>query len=289
MKLTYFLIAVLALVVAAGGVYLFRPEPNFKNDSIVVPPQKTPVDNTVEWPPKPSGMKDVEPLKQVVRVTLKTSQGDIKLALDGTRAPKTVGNFVDLAEKDFYDGTTFHRVIPQFMIQGGDPFSKDQSKKEDHGKGGPGYVFEDEINAESYGLHETKIKDAMDPRQLARLTEKAKQMTVKEFYEAQGYHYTTKYKSFPMQRGIVAMANSGPNTNGSQFFIITAPKGTPNLAGKHTPFGVVEEGMAVVDKISQVETDEKDNPVEPVIVKDVIVDLGPAGIMQEALEFENEE
>lgn len=205
--------------------------------------------------------------------------GDIKLALDGGRAPRTVGNFVELAESNFYDGTTWHRVIPEFMIQGGDPFSKDQSKRERHGAGGPGYIFEDEINAQSYGLDKLLLADAIDPTQAAQLTEEAKKMTVQQFYEAQGYQYSTAYESLPLQRGIVAMANTGPNGNGSQFFIITA-QSVPHLQGKHTPFGIVEEGMEVVDKISMVERDAKDNPTDPVVIQDVVVDRGAAGALE---------
>lgn len=278
MKITYVLIGLFALVVAAGGVYLFRPEPTIETD-FYPSPEISPVDNTIDWPPKQPGQKEIEPINQVVRVILKTSLGDIKIVLDGNKAPKTVGNFVSLAEQDFYDGTAWHRVIPDFMIQGGDPLSKDMEKRETHGTGGPGYMFEDEINAASYGLNEKKLVDAIDPGQLAMLAEEAKAMTVQQFYEAQGYIYSDKFKSLPMKRGIIAMANSGPNTNGSQFFIITAPD-LAHLSGKHTPFGLVEEGMDVVDKISAVETDERDNPIEPVLIKDIEIDRGPADALE---------
>lgn|GEM_PF-271974 len=273
------LIGLFALVVAGGGVYLFRPEPTIETD-FYPSPEASPVDNTIDWPPKQNNnMKEIKSINKIVRVTLKTSLGDIKIALDGTRAPKTVGNFISLAEEDFYDGTTWHRVIPDFMIQGGDPLSKDQDQRERHGTGGAGYQFEDEINAQSYKLHEAKLVDVVDPRQLASLTDAAKAMTVQEFYEAQGYKYSTKFESLPMKRGILAMANSGPNTNGSQFFIITAPE-VSHLAGKHTPFGLVEEGMDVVNKISATPTDERDNPIEPVIINDVEIDMGPADALK---------
>jgi len=203
----------------------------------------------------------------VVRVVLKTNKGDIQLALDGTRAPLTVGNFVKLAESDFYDGTKFHRVIPDFMIQGGDP--------KGDGTGGPGYVFADEINAESYGLHEIQLSAAMDPQQLQQIKPEYRDISVKEFYEAQGYQYTTKLASLPLRRGVVAMANAGPNTNGSQFFIITANE-VPHLSGKHTPFGIVEEGMEVVDAIAAAETDDQDAPLELISIEDVEVKRDPA-------------
>ncbi len=277
MRLTYVLIGLLALVVAAGGVYLFRPEPSTVSSHITTP-QPTSVDNTIPWPPVASPQA-VMPLKQIVRVTLKTSLGDIKIALDGTRAPLTVGNFVALAEKNFYDGTTFHRVIPDFMIQGGDPLSKDQSIRERHGTGGPGYQFADEINADSYSLQAKKLIDSIAPEQIPQLKPEFREWTVKQYYEDEGYRYTTQLESLPMRRGIIAMANSGPNTNGSQFFIITA-ESVPQLEGKHTPFGVVEEGMDVVDKISQVKTDAKDNPLEPVVINDIVIDRGSADAMQ---------
>ncbi|HZD87159.1 MAG TPA: peptidylprolyl isomerase [Gaiellaceae bacterium] len=140
---------------------------------------------------------------------LHTNHGAIELELYDEDAPKTVDNFRTLAEKGFYDGVTFHRVIPDFMIQGGDPTGT--------GAGGPGYQFEDEFN-------EHKVA-----------------------------------------RGALAMANAGPNTNGSQFFIVTA-QDCPWLDGKHTVFGQVTTGMDVVDAISQVETDRGDKPREPVTI-----------------------
>jgi peptidyl-prolyl cis-trans isomerase B (cyclophilin B) len=144
--------------------------------------------------------------------TLHTNHGPIELELHDDDAPKTVENFRKLAGDGFYDGVIFHRVIPDFMIQGGDPTGT--------GTGGPGYAFEDEFN------------------------------------------------DHKVERGALAMANAGPNTNGSQFFVVTA-EATPWLDGKHTVFGRVTSGMEVVDAISQVETDANDKPREPVVIERV--------------------
>jgi cyclophilin family peptidyl-prolyl cis-trans isomerase len=138
--------------------------------------------------------------------TMHTSAGAIRIELYPDDAPKTVENFEKLARDGFYDGVVFHRVIPDFMIQGGDPTGT--------GRGGPGYTFEDEPN---------------DHR---------------------------------VERGALAMANAGPNTNGSQFFIVTA-ESCPWLDGKHTVFGRVVEGMDVVDGMSQLPRDAQDRPHEP--------------------------
>jgi cyclophilin family peptidyl-prolyl cis-trans isomerase len=146
----------------------------------------------------------------VSAATLHTNHGAIELELFGGEAPKTVENFRKLAGDGFYDGVIFHRIIPDFMIQGGDP--------EGTGSGGPGYTFEDEFNAH------------------------------------------------PVVRGALAMANAGPNTNGSQFFIVTADA-CPWLDGKHTVFGQVTNGMDVVDAISAVETDAGDRPHESVVIE----------------------
>jgi cyclophilin family peptidyl-prolyl cis-trans isomerase len=144
--------------------------------------------------------------------TLHTNHGPIELELFDEDAPKTVKNFRDLTEKGFYEGVTFHRVIPDFMIQGGDP--------DGDGTGGPGYTFEDEIN------------------------------------------------DHKIERGALAMANAGPNTNGSQFFVVTA-EACPWLDGKHTVFGRVGDGMDVVDTISQLPANASDRPREPVVIERV--------------------
>ena len=160
-------------------------------------------------------------------VMMETDKGNIKLELYANDAPKTVENFMELAGKNFYDGITFHRVISDFMIQGGDPLSKDDDPNND-GTGGPGYSFGDEINPLNLGLGESTIK----------------------LYESQGYQYDYNLNSHKMEVGVLAMANSGPNTNGSQFFIVTE-KAQPHLDGKHTVFGRVLEGMDIVRSIEQ--------------------------------------
>jgi len=144
--------------------------------------------------------------------TLHTNRGAIRIELFADDAPKTVKNFEDLAGKGFYDGGTFHRVIEDFMIQGGCPRGD--------GTGDPGYKFDDEPNEQR------------------------------------------------VVRGALAMANAGPNTNGSQFFIVTADE-CPWLDGKHTVFGRVVEGMDVVDEISRVPKDSRDRPQEPVVIEQV--------------------
>jgi peptidyl-prolyl cis-trans isomerase B (cyclophilin B) len=148
----------------------------------------------------------------MTKATLHTNHGAIELELFDADAPKTVENFRKLAADSFYDGVTFHRVIPDFMIQGGDPTGT--------GSGGPGYSFEDEFNDK------------------------------------------------PVVRGALAMANAGPNTNGSQFFIVTA-EACPWLDGKHTVFGRVTSGMDVVDAISSVDRDRSDRPREDVVIERV--------------------
>lgn len=150
------------------------------------------------------------------RAIVRTSLGNITIQFFVADAPITINNFMNLAQKGFYDGTTFHRVIKDFMIQGGDPNSKDDDWSND-GTGGPGYYFNDEINAHK------------------------------------------------LVRGALAMANAGPNTNGSQFFIVTKSE-TPWLDGKHTVFGEVIEGMDVVAAIEGVEVNENDHPLEDVSV-----------------------
>lgn len=153
---------------------------------------------------------------------LKTNLGDIEIELFPDKAPRTVENFRTLSSQGFYDGTRFHRVIKGFMIQGGDPLSKNLAESARWGMGGPGYAFPDEINDQK------------------------------------------------LVKGVLAMANSGPNTNGSQFFIVTAVS-TPWLDGRHTAFGVVTRGMEVVEKIENVATGQADRPLEEVRLESVTV------------------
>lgn len=194
-------------------------------------------------------------LKGDYEVILHTSMGDITLELDADVAPKTVTNFIVLAKMGYYDGLTFHRVMPDFMIQGGDPNG--------NGTGGEsvfGETFEDEINADSYNLHKKDLKDEVD----GDLPPELKDATVKDYLQLQGYRFDDSLKSLPMKRGAIAMANRGPNTNGSQFFIIQKKDGTPWLEGKHTVFGEVTDGMDIVDAITQVERQPNDMPIEAV-------------------------
>jgi peptidyl-prolyl cis-trans isomerase B (cyclophilin B) len=167
----------------------------------------------------PSRNDDLSFIKKYDGATIKTDKGDIKIKFYSDDAPKTVNNFFKLASEKFYDGIRFHRVIEGFIIQAGDPNSKDDNW-EDDGTGGPGYTVNDEIN------------------------------------------------SHKLIEGSVAMANSGPNTNGSQFFIVTA-KSTPLLDGKYTNFGEVTDGMDVVRKIEKVDTDPNDHPTENIEIKSI--------------------
>jgi len=166
-------------------------------------------------------------MENLVSATIETTKGNIELQLDRNAAPKTVDNFVKLAKERFYDGTTFHRVVKDFVIQGGDPLSKDNDPTND-GTGGPGYLFADEINPKSIGVPDETIQQL----------------------EAAGYKYDYSLTSLPNKVGVIAMANAGPDTNGSQFFIITT-QDQPNLNGRHTVFGNVTNGMDVVRQIEQ--------------------------------------
>ena len=148
--------------------------------------------------------------------TLRTTEGTITLELFDEDAPQTVGNFKKLASEGFYDGVIFHRIIKDFMIQGGDPTGT--------GTGGPGYTFEDEFN------------------------------------------------DHKVVRGALAMANAGPNTNGSQFFIVTTPE-APWLDGKHTVFGQVTDGMDVVDRMEAADTDGRDRPRTDIAIESVDVEV----------------
>ena len=179
------------------------------------------------------GLSQAQEKKGPVYAFFKTSMGEVVVQLFEDKAPKTVANFVDLAtgakewtdpktstrvKRPLYNGTLFHRVIPGFMIQGGDPLG--------NGTGGPGYRFEDE------------------------------------------FHSDLKHS----KPGILSMANAGPNTNGSQFFIIH--KATPWLDGKHSVFGEVIKGQSVVDAIANVPRDFRDRPLKDVVLQEVIISRG---------------
>ena len=266
------IITVILVIILAGGGALFLKSRNMDTPQ---PPQaeeeNTPSATEDILKSAEADLKtDITPITQTVRVTLKTTKGDIVLDLTGTNAPVTVGNFVTLANEGFYNGVTFHRVIPEFMIQGGDPNSKNQDDRSLHGTGGPGYMFADEINAASYSLNTRKLTDLIPPGEEVQIPEQLKETTIQEFYEAQGFSFRNDLESLPLERGVIAMANAGPNTNGSQFFIIVAGA-VSQLDGKHTPFGRVVEGMDIVDAIVSVPTDEADNPIDPIVIEQVLV------------------
>ncbi|MDB5204351.1 MAG: peptidyl-prolyl cis-trans isomerase, peptidylprolyl isomerase [Candidatus Taylorbacteria bacterium] len=152
--------------------------------------------------------------------TMHTNKGDIEIEFFDTLTPNTVANFVKLAKTGFYDGVKFHRVIKGFMIQGGDPLSKDDTQKSSWGTGGPGYKFDDELSPENSNV-----------------------------------------------TGTIAMANSGPDTNGSQFFINV--KDNNFLDTKHTVFGKVTKGMDVVTAIENTPVDGSDKPIDAIIIQSI--------------------
>ncbi len=210
------------------------------------------------------------------QATIKTNYGDFTIDLYEDSAPVTVNNFVFLSNEGFYDGLTFHRVVDDFIIQGGDPSGD--------GTGGPGYSFKDEIDPTDLGLDEVKVKDADFLSQLYSpynaatagyapnsLREHAND-TLAEFYDdVIGYDYDNSLQSYPFEPGVIAMANSGPNTNGSQFFVTVSGSDSSNLNGRHTVFGKVIEGMDVVDEIGNVLVDAQDQPVDEIVIEDIVV------------------
>ncbi|MEX2029096.1 MAG: peptidylprolyl isomerase [Candidatus Paceibacterota bacterium] len=156
----------------------------------------------------------------MMNAILHTNQGDITIEFFESQAPNTVANFVKLAQEGFYDGTKFHRVSKGFMIQGGDPLTKDDSQVNLWGTGGPGYAFADEVGANNKN-----------------------------------------------EVGTISMANAGPNTNGSQFFINVAANNF--LDDKHTVFGKVVSGMEVVVKIENTPTGAADRPETPIVIESI--------------------
>lgn len=238
-----FLIALAALVFIGGGVYFLIPEGGStdinqeaqkqadqftqdlynKEESVPAPQTQT---NSAQAPIQgtmPPATNNETKKENSMKATLKTNQGDITIDFLETDAPNTVANFVKLAKEGFYDGTKFHRVIEGFMIQGGDPLTKDDSMQARWGTGGPGYQFADEIHSNNHN-----------------------------------------------NIGTISMANAGPNTNGSQFFINVANNNF--LDTKHTVFGTVSAGMDVVKKIEATQTGAQDRPVSPMIIESVVLE-----------------
>ena len=213
-----YIIIVVLVVVAVLGVWMFiqnkEPSTVISNDTNL---EKETIPEVISETPNITNLNDT---KKMTSATLKTNKGDIKIEFFTEQAPNTVANFIKLAGEGFYNGTKFHRVIKGFMIQGGDPLTKDDSKMALWGTGGPGYSFDDEINVNN----ENNI-------------------------------------------GTISMANAGPNTNGSQFFINVAPNNF--LDSKHTVFGKVVSGMEVVKIIENVKTGESDRPVEAVVIESI--------------------
>jgi len=175
------------------------------------------------------------------KAIIHTSMGDIEIGFYKKDAPKTTENFIGLAKEGYYDGLLWHRVVKGFVIQAGDP--------KGDGSGGKslwGNTFADEINPTSLDLSQTTIQNN----------------------EKNGYTYNNSLTSHKIVKGSVAMANSGPNTNGSQFFIVT-DQDQPSLDGQYTDFGYVISGLDVAQKIEQVAVDKNDKPTSPVYITSV--------------------
>ncbi len=219
---------ILALIIILGGLAFFLrgagSESVSDNSPTAAETSKITSSNSTEIKTatiSPMSTSSVPLPEKITSATITTNKGAIEIMF-ATNTPVTVENFAKLAASGFYNGTRFHRVIPDFMIQGGDPLSKDVANKNSWGTGGPGYTFKDEVSP-------TDV----------------------------------------FSKGVIAMANSGPATNGSQFFIVTAAAGTPWLAGKHTIFGHVTKGMDVALAIQNMQTDGADRPLQDVIVEKV--------------------
>ncbi len=208
-------IIVVVLFVLVGW-FLVKNNSNLKTENHINSLEaKAEVPAKAETSVAPDNQKD-----KIMTATLHTNKGDITIEFLNDLVPNTVENFTKLAGSGFYDGVKFHRVIKGFMIQGGDPLTKDDSKADFWGTGGPGYKFNDELGAGNRN-----------------------------------------------DIGTISMANAGPNTNGSQFFINTAANNF--LDGKHTVFGKVTTGMDVVTAIENVKTAPGDRPIEPVVINSI--------------------
>ena len=217
-----FIIIIIAILIIAGIIFAFYENNNqqkVSQKSAPVPSQTS--QNSSSTSNSQTSNSTIKNMSHII--TIKTNLGDISFETYDADAPNTVKNFITLAEKGFYNGVIFHRVIPGFMIQGGDPTGT--------GTGGPGYTFADELNPD-----------------------------------------TASYKAGYL-KGVVAMANAGPNTNGSQFFIMVSDYPLPN---SYTIFGKVVSGQDVADAISKVQTNSSDKPLSPVTMESVTVADNPA-------------
>jgi peptidylprolyl isomerase len=213
-KVIVYVLVSLALIL--GGYYLFTREAQSSDPPVLMYGSAEQITN-----PNPNSNLSAPTQQTIMQATIHTNKGDIVIAF-GSSTPNTIANFAKLAMASFYNGVKFHRVISGFMIQGGDPLSKDDAHPERWGTGGPGYTFKDEISPTNHN-----------------------------------------------NKGTIAMANAGPDTNGSQFFINLADNNF--LDTKHTVFGQVVKGLDVVEAIGKVKTDSSDRPVEPVIILNVAV------------------
>lgn len=202
------------------------------------------------------------------QATIKTDFGNIVIDLFEDETPLTVNNFVFLAKNKFYDNITFHRVVKGFVLQGGDP--------KGNGTGGPGYSFNDEIDAKALGLEDIKVKDATYLKSFypSNVLSQYENSSVADFYTKYlGYKYEEGKGKTPFVPYVLAMANSGPNTNGSQFFITVGSFSGDFLNGKHTVFGKVLSGFDVVDEIEKVTVRGNDQPASDVLIKSITISV----------------
>ncbi len=232
MSKVFISIVIIVTLAVIGAIWFFTKSSEIVSPSEVASSSSLELNTTDETKNTATTSEDILPAtttnktstldmnKKYVSATMHTNKGDITIEFSPKDTPNTVANFVKLAGSGFYDGVKFHRIIKDFMIQGGDPLTKDDSKMALWGTGGPGYSFADEL--------------------------------------------TPNNKN---NIGTIAMANSGPNTNGSQFFINVAANNF--LDTKHVVFGKVVKGMDIVAEISKVKTDQKDRPVDPVIINSI--------------------
>ena len=218
-KVTIGVVGVIVLIILGIWLYMSKETP-VQQEQVKGVTTTTGVSDTNTASSTATTTTGTTPQKTMTHAIITTNKGVIEIDL-ATDKPLAVGNFQKLVTSNFYDGVRFHRVIKGFMIQAGDPLSKDLTKKASWGTGGPGYTFNDEL---------------------------------------------TGTETYP--QGTLAMANAGPNTNGSQFFIVTAASGAP-LPPSYTVFGKVTKGLDVALAIENVQTDASDKPLQDVIIQNV--------------------